>query len=142
MKSLSKLGIGAFATGAALVGGGVAKADGVVQQTPVYEWVWGQNGCVYLTDDGGATAVMAGCSVPGGIEIDVAQNGQWVIHGTYPYQDPFAIDTSSWLDQMSGGASVTGDARVDGYLAALNQDLVDPWVQQTCIEIVGDTCYV
>ena len=76
------------------------------------------------------------------IEIDVAQNGQWVIHGTYPYQDPFAIDTSDWLDQMSGGASVTGDARVDGYLAALNQALVDPWVQQTCLEIVGDTCYV
>jgi hypothetical protein len=142
-KKVAKFGVTALAAGAALVGGGVAKADGVVQQAPVYQWVLEPNSCLFLSNDGGASGVVAVCPIQGGFEIDVAPNAQWTVYGQYAYQGPWDVDQAEWLASVDGGgASMTGDPAIDGYLSSVNQALTDPWVQQTCVQISGDVCYV
>ena len=140
MNRFAKFGITAVAMGAALVGGGVAKAEGVVQQVPVYQWVLGSNSCLFLSN--GAASVLAVCPIQGGFEIDVAQNAQWTVYGRYAYLGPWDVDQADWLSRVDGGATMTGDPAIDGYLSAVNQALTDPWVQQTCLQISGDTCYI
>src|SRR5262245_52546278 len=143
-KKLAKFGVTALAAGAALVGGGVAKADGVdQQQAPVYQWVSEPNSCLFLSNDGGATGVIAVCALQGGFEIDVAQNAQWTVYGQYAYQSPWDVDQAEWLASVDGGgASMTGDPAIDGYLSAVNQALTDPWVQQACLQTIGDVGHV
>ena len=143
--SLKAAALIAMAGGAVI--GGVAHTSAGAPST----WITANDGCYYLTDDGGQTATEAACPrADGSIDVYVAESGQWLysqtVGGNVVQQSPDQFDpslTSSWLDSMStGSSSMTGNPYLDSYLSAVNADIVDTWLQPNCVEVVGDTCYL
>jgi hypothetical protein len=144
----------------AMAGGAVVGGVGHTSAGAPSMWMTANDGCYYLTDDGGQTATEAACPrADGSIDVYVAESGQWLYSQTVggnvvqqspvqqsPVQsDPGQLDpglTSSWLDSMSTGlSSMTGNFALDSYLSAVNADIVETWLQPDCVEVIGDTCY-
>src|SRR6478609_7753273 len=101
--SLKAAAMIAMAGGAVI--GGVAHTSAGAPST----WITANDGCYYLTDDGGQTATEAACPrADGSIDVYVAESGQWLysqtVGGNVVQQSPEQFDpnlTSSWLDSMS-----------------------------------------
>lgn len=141
-----------LATAAGAIIGGVAHTSAGAPT----QWYAANDGCYYLSDDGGQTATTAACPDGNGyINVYAADAGQWyysltvVADGGVVQQSPvqqsgsYQIDASSWLAPMlSPSSTLTGNAVVDSYMTAVNNQIIDTWLQPTCVEVVGDTCYV
>ncbi len=120
--------------GGAVIGGVAHTSAGAPSM-----WITANDGCYYLTDDGGQTATDAACPrADGSIDVYVAASGQWfysqtvggnVVQQSPVQQSPVQFDpslTGSWFDSMSTGLSSTaGDFYLDSYLSAVNADIVD-----------------
>ena len=90
--SLKAAALIAMAGGAII--GGVAHTSAGAPST----WITANDGCYYLTDDGGQTATEAACPrADGSVDVYVAESGQWLysqtVGGNVVQQSPDQVST-------------------------------------------------
>ena len=136
--------------GVAIGAGGLLTAHTAGAESPP-AWIPYPDGCAYFTD-GQYSYEIACPRSDGGFDFYTPDGGEWVYsfsggidaNGCAVVWNNAGQSASTCVATIGGGGTggLTGIPEIDSIVIDTNNQIIDTWLQPTCIEVAGDVCYV